>query len=149
MPSRSRRFTLARSTPFGRSACCAALLLLAGAVPTFAQAVAPKDLVGSWARQGEKQPYATFRADQTVTMMFKGVQIKGDGVARGRWRLAGDTLFLTGMIGKLKGHSGNVTTPPRLVAMKDRRLTITRLDHNPDFPKTQVYEPVADSLQSD
>jgi hypothetical protein len=65
-----------------------------------AQTVKPADLVGQWAKQGEKTPTLTIRADSTLVWVGKitlttpdGQQSKGDLLAR--WHLAGDTLVTT------------------------------------------------------
>ena len=106
--------------------------------------VTMKDLLGSWARLGEKEVRFTFRADSTVSV---SVQTNtGPGTATGRWRLAHDTLAITNFT--IKGQKGSVKFDRRQVVLKDKQLTLTRVDNGEQGPKTRVYERV-DSTKAD
>lgn len=117
--------------------------VLAFALPTLssAQTVASNGLVGSWARQGEKEAHFIFQADSTATIV-----LGSRGAVTGRWRLAGDTLA----INDLKDAKG-AQLPKfdrRLVKLEEKKLTLTRVDNGEAGPKTAVYERV-DSLKVD
>jgi hypothetical protein len=99
-----------------------------------AQAVKPADLVGQWAKQGEKTPTITIRADSTLVWVGKittttqdGQQSKNDLVAR--WHLAGDTLVTTQA--KVRESLKPVDVPGgktlRTVKLEGRLLTLNRL----------------------
>jgi hypothetical protein len=99
-----------------------------------------KDLVGSWARAGEKEVRFTFRADSTVSV---SVQTNaGAGTATGRWRLMHDTLAINNFTVTIKGQKGSVKFDRRQVAIKDKKMTLTRVENGEQGPKMRVYERV-------
>jgi hypothetical protein len=110
--------------------------------PAQAQTVKFSDLVGQWARQGEKTPAMSLRADSTLTAYKAFSMNMSDGSthqldATGRWRLAGDTLMLRDL--QPRGMEGAEKQAPmsRLVKLNGRRLTLTELTKD---AKSRVYE---------
>ena len=57
------------------------------------------DLVGQWAKQGQKEAYVTFRADSTYAPSENG-----------RWHLAGDTLMTGATVEGFVKLEGSVLT---------------------------------------
>jgi hypothetical protein len=122
------------------TAAAAQVRVTTGADKAAAQAVKPADLVGQWARQGEKVPAYTFRADSTFTLAGVGTGQGPNGEASldavGRWRLVGDTL----LISQPELQLGGQTVPGadgkaafngdliRLVKLSGRVLTTTSRD---------------------
>jgi hypothetical protein len=120
----------------GPTAARAQVLVTAGkAAPT----AKPADLVGQWARQGEKEVRLTFRADSTMTAKI-GPDV-GQGTATGRWRLVGDTLLIRDYVVTIGGRQVSTEFGRRLVALKDNQLTMTRVDTKES--KSRVYERVS------
>jgi hypothetical protein len=119
------------------------LAMLALALPklAMAQAVAPADLVGSWALQGSKELGFTFRADSTMNAAIQ--MPPGKAVLTGRWHLAGDTLVVNGVAAKVNGRPFRMNVARRTIALQKKQLTLTRVDNN----QSGVYEKV-DSLIS-
>ena len=116
-----------------------ALLALAAPKLATAQAVTDKDLIGTWAIHDSTQYGFTFRPDSTVR--YVGATPQGRAEVNGRWRLANDTLLVNQVQAKLNGRSANAKFAPRTVAVKDKKLTVTRTDNQ----QSTTYEH-ADSL---
>jgi hypothetical protein len=106
-----------------------------------AQAVAPTDLVGSWALRDSTEFGFTFRADST--MSYVGRSPQGKATVTGRWRLATDTLVVDRVVAKINGRQTNATFARRVIALQKTQLTVTRTDNK----QSTVYERV-DSLTS-
>jgi hypothetical protein len=109
-----------------------------------AQTVKPADLVGQWAKQGEKTPTITIKADSTLVWVGKlslstpdGQSSKSDLLAR--WHPAGDTLVTTQA--KDRNSLKAVEVPGgktlRSVKLDGRLLTLTVLKTD---AKPQVFE---------
>lgn len=118
----------------------AATLVLAFPKASAAQAVAPANLVGTWAQEGSSKELGwTFRADSTLSIASKMPQ--GKLTATGRWAVSGDTLTVTRVSAKINGRTSQVNVAKRKVVLEKTKLTLTRLDNN----QTLNYERV-DSL---
>ena len=118
----------------------AAALALALPKASAAQAVAPADLVGTWAQEGSSKELGwTFRADSTVSIASKMPQ--GKVAATGRWAVSGDTLTVNRVSAKINGRPAQLNIAKRKVVLEKTKLTLTRLDNN----QTLNYERV-DSL---
>jgi len=141
---KSLRLRLTGKAVLGTVTVLATAFTLARPTAAAAQAVAPSDLVGSWAWQGETQPRLMFRADSTLRITV-GTPL-GDGVADGRWTLIGDTLVYTGMIARAGGEKQGVSMDRRVITLQNKVLTITRLGSKEQGPKTRMYEHVTDSI---
>ena len=123
-----------------------AVLAFAPSTPLFAQAIAPADLIGSWARQGEKEARFTFRTDSTMTA--SATTNVGPGVGTGRWRLVGDTLVVNNYMIAVKDQKGPAKFDRRVLVLKDKLLTMSRVDHTETGPQARIYERV-DSVKVD
>ena len=127
-----RRFAHFSRTMFAISAVLIAVLMLVRPASSSAQTVKSADLVGSWARQGEKEVRFTFRADSTVDAA------SNKGLMKGHWVLVGDTLVVADIEGMDR----------RVLSIKDKLLTMTRVeDSEGTGSKTRVYERV-DSVKA-
>ena len=137
------RFAPASRTKSGVFAVLTTVLVLALPAPSVAQTVAPADLVGSWARQGEKEVRFAFRADSTLSLLVSSNT--GNSMATGRWRLKGDTLVVT----KIRMAGTGVqdgAMDRRVLTIKGNLLTMTRVGKTEQGPEVRVYERV-DSLK--
>jgi hypothetical protein len=107
--------------------------------PAHARSTTMKGLVGSWALPGSKELGFTFRADSTLSAATQIPQ--GKTALTGRWRLAGDTLVVSGVKAKINGKTAQLTVIQRTISFDKKQLTLTRIDDH----KPMVYERV-DSL---
>lgn len=98
-------------------------------------------LIGSWALPDAKDLGFTFRADSTLTGATQIPQ--GKTAFTGRWRLASDTLVVSGVKATINGKTAQMTVVRRTLSLQEKQLTLTRIDDH----KSLVYERV-DSLMS-
>jgi hypothetical protein len=117
-----------------------------------AQTMKPADLIGQWAKSGEKVPAFAFLDDSTV-VVAQAIRLGSDQdfgqelpavEAIARWRLAGDTLVVSDFKMAFLQESGNLIPLPmdhlealsRTVKLEGPVLTLTALEAD---AKPRVY----------